>query len=142
MTLKSERQAFADAKQRCNNPKHSRYKDWGGRGIQVLFSSFDDFYKEIGPKPKGYSLDRIDNNGHYCAGNVKWSTREEQQNNRRTLKQNTTGITGVRKVQAKGLVTDTWQAFCRELGKFKQLYTGPDFSVAVDTRKDYERSHK
>ncbi len=80
----SEIQAFYDAKGRCTNTKHKRYKDWGGRGIQFRFASFAQFLAEIGTKPSSeHSLDRINNNGHYEPGNVRWATKLEQMHNRR-----------------------------------------------------------
>lgn len=72
---------YIHAKARCENPDTKQYENYGGRGIQFKFKNFDDFFKEVGPRPEGKSLDRIDNNGHYEVGNLKWSTRKEQQNN-------------------------------------------------------------
>ena len=66
---------------RCSDKTNPHY---GGRGIKCKFLSFEDFYNEIGKKPaKGMTVDRIDNNGNYEVGNVKWSTVQEQNNNRR-----------------------------------------------------------
>ncbi len=78
-----EHRAFRDAKQRCDNPNHARYADWGGRGIRFLFVSFEQFFAELGPRPPGMTLDRINNDGNYEPANVKWSTRSEQSRNQR-----------------------------------------------------------
>jgi hypothetical protein len=76
--------AYTRAKQRCINPNHHKWKDYGGRGIKFLFTSFDQFYKELGPRPQGKSLDRFPNNdGNYEPGNVRWATRSEQELNKR-----------------------------------------------------------
>ncbi len=72
---------------RCYNPKTDTFKYYGGRGIKVCKqwrNSFAEFFKYTGKAPTSkYSLDRIDNNGDYEPGNVKWSTASEQQRNRR-----------------------------------------------------------
>jgi hypothetical protein len=68
---------------RCNNPKSKQYKDYGGRGIKLLFDNFEQFYLEVGPRPKGTSIERLDNNGHYEVGNVAWRPLAIQANNKR-----------------------------------------------------------
>lgn len=79
-----EKQAFLDAKRRCQNPKTSRYESYGGRGIQFRYSSFAEFLADVGERPgKGYSLDRINVDGHYELGNCRWATNRTQTNNRR-----------------------------------------------------------
>ena len=82
---KSIRQACYDAKARCTNSNHRLFRYYGGRGIEFKFSSPSDLYQEIGDKPdKTYSLDRIDNDGHYESGNVRWATKKQQIENRRS----------------------------------------------------------
>lgn len=78
-----EYMAFVDARRRCEQPSRVQYPLYGGRGIKFLFKDFEEFCSVLGKKPEKHSLDRIDNNGHYCASNVKWSTQSEQNKNRR-----------------------------------------------------------
>ena len=81
----AEYQAFLSARNRCTNPGIGpNWKLYGGRGIEFRFQSFDDFMDEIGQKPTPkHQLDRINNDGHYEKGNVRWSTPAENTNNRR-----------------------------------------------------------
>jgi hypothetical protein len=79
-----ERAAYTSALYRCTNPKSKAWKDYGGRGIKFLFTSFEQFMACIGPRPSSkHMLDRKDNNGHYEVGNVRWATRSEQNKNKR-----------------------------------------------------------
>lgn len=68
---------------RCNNKNLPEYENYGGRGIKVLWQSFEDFYKDMGERPKGHWIDRVDNNGHYEKNNCKWVMPEVNQKNKR-----------------------------------------------------------
>jgi len=76
--------AYHAAKQRCNNPRNPKFVDYGGRGIQFLYTSFEQFIAELGPRPSPlHSLDRIRVNGPYGPGNCQWALPWEQVKNRR-----------------------------------------------------------
>ena len=84
---------WKDMKKRCFNTNCKAFEDYGGRGITVCQEwqdSFETFYGYVSQLPHfgepGYSLDRINNDGNYEPGNVKWSTCKEQNNNRRNTR--------------------------------------------------------
>ena len=89
-THPDEYPGYVAMKGRCTNPKKSDYSYYGGRGIKVCDSwteSFDNFIKDMGPRPEGATLDRVDVDGDYCKENCRWATFEEQSNNtRRSVK--------------------------------------------------------
>ena len=79
--------AWNALRRRCNSPVDPAYKDYGGRGICVCAdwrNFFERFIKDMGKRPEGLSLDRIDNDGNYEPSNCRWATSKQQANNRRT----------------------------------------------------------
>jgi hypothetical protein len=87
----SEWRSLREAIRRCHNRRHPQFDDYGGRGILVHAAwrdreaGYDAFMDHIGPKPSArHSLERKDNARGYEPGNVKWATRTEQNNNKRS----------------------------------------------------------
>jgi hypothetical protein len=84
-----EYNAWAAAKARCANPNHPSFPYYGGRGIRMCqrwSESFEAFMADMGDRPDGLELDRIDNDGDYEPGNCRWATRSQQNSNRRPYK--------------------------------------------------------
>ena len=86
---------WANMRYRCFDVAHPQFSEYGGRGITICdrwADDYDAFYDDMGPRPVGMTLDRIDNDGNYELGNCRWATPLEQVSNTRknkTLPQDT-----------------------------------------------------
>lgn len=121
LTYSPEWHAWRRAKERVVNPNAKGYRNYGGRGIQMSpewVGDFAAFFEHIGPKPQpheNYSLDRINNDGHYEPGNVRWATRSIQMKNRRSRRR-VASCHPERKHYAHGLCWPCYRADRRKRG--------------------------
>ena len=125
-------------KQRCNNPNNINYDKYGGRGITVCdewLHDFKAFHDYMGNKPTPqHSLDRIDNNGNYEPGNVRWASKSEQDINRRT--RNKYGYPGIYKYRTKSGIK--WIGRLRNGNKLLSTKSQTTKQQAISQRKQLE----
>ena len=90
---------------RCSDKKYKDFHNYGGRGIRVCkrWLEIENFIADMGVRPVGTSLDRINNNGHYTPSNCRWATKQEQRQNSRTSKLRPRDVRYIRTLLARGV---------------------------------------
>ena len=104
--MTQEYRSYHDMKKRCYSSKNIGYKNYGGRGIKVCdrwLESFENFYNDMGKCPKGYSLDRINNDGNYEPSNCRWASNTTQGRNSRHTKLTLKKAQKIRKLNLQGV---------------------------------------
>lgn len=88
-------QSWDCMKQRCKNKNNVAYNNYGGRGINFPkeWETFENFVKDMGIRPDGTTLDRINVNENYSKENCRWATKRQQQHNMRVHKRKDVGVT-------------------------------------------------
>jgi hypothetical protein len=97
--------AWVNMRNRCRNPQNPSYPYYGGRGITITpaWDEFIAFSTAVGPHPgAGWTLDRINNDGNYEPGNVRWATRAQQTRNRNCSRLNEAAVQDIRAARARG----------------------------------------
>lgn len=116
--------SWKSMKQRCYNTNADQYPDYGGRGIRVCDRwrySFENFLADMGERPLGTTIDRINNNGDYEPGNCRWVNLSIQNKNKR--KDNTRrAVGGVSRYKGVTKHYNKWQSSCTVQGK--RFYLG------------------
>lgn len=137
-----EHSSWSGMLERCLNPNNKLYPQYGGRGISICerWMTFENFFEDMGHRPKGTTIDRYPNNdGHYEPGNCRWATAKEQARNtratlfvefngRRTPLREVAEITGVKYMTLYQRLTNGWT-----LDRAVQMKDGRDWrKVDVD----------
>lgn len=122
-------QAWRDMKRRCLCETSANFHNYGGRGIKVCdrWMTFQNFYADMGERPPGFSLERVDVNGNYEPGNCKWIPLHEQKRNRRStlrVEVNGTGMTMKEACMLLGVNYRTAQSRINLLGWTKEEALG------------------
>lgn len=128
---------WASIVQRTTDSGWHRYADWGGRGIKMhpeWRKSFLAFYRDMGERPAGMSIERINNDGDYTPDNCKWADKYQQARNKRVQKRSVSGYTGVTWHKGK----KKWVAYIRLDGRLRYLGAFTDKEEAIKARKAEE----
>ena len=131
---------WSKMKERCYNENHQAYGSYGGRGIKVCdrwLNNFANFVNDMGEKPEGTTLDRINNNEGYTPSNCRWATLKQQSRNRRSRSGSSSTTRGVYFNKERS----HWRASIRTDGRMVYLGSYATEEEAVVARKDAEKKY-
>ena len=137
MTHTKEYEVWTAMKNRTKNPHKSTRRWYYDKGIKVSEDwvvSFENFYRDMGECPEGFSIDRINPDGNYCKENCRWANAQLQAMNRGLSRNNKSGVTGVSYDKKRGM----WIAQLNAKGQNPYLGTYNTFEDAVEARKNAE----
>jgi len=134
LEIKRLRWVWAEMIQRCTNNNNPAFKNYGGRGITVCdrWREFQNFIDDMGPRPSGGTLDRINNDKGYSPDNCRWVPVQVQACNKRLYSANHFGISGVEPRDGK------YRVRLRHRGMMVINKTVNDFFEACCIRKSAE----